>query len=171
MNLLLLIPWTTEEITFYINEAAKDVNIAPRNAPSCFFVLCFTVSVAPSINIPESSSHFMILIKSLISFLWYHLKWIKWILFLLLKPLSHVFYFILSKTDKVALFSKLVANLGNTSLVRGTAKSNKTFLSKSSNALPRNPPDWIILDSFPKFYIYWYIFREDISYFSFLFWC
>ena len=50
-----LIPFTTEEITGCTNEAAIGANKAPRNRPSCFFISCFTVSVTPSINTPESS--------------------------------------------------------------------------------------------------------------------
>ena len=43
-------------------------NRAPRNLPSCFFFIsCFTVSIYPSINTPESSNYFMILIISFIS--------------------------------------------------------------------------------------------------------
>ena len=55
---------TTAEITGCIIEAAKDANKAPRNY--CFFISCFTVSVTPSINTPESSD-FMILIMSFTS--------------------------------------------------------------------------------------------------------
>ena len=62
-----LIPFTTEQITGSTTEAAKGVNKAPRNLPSCFLILCFTVSVTPSINIPESSNDLMILMKSFIS--------------------------------------------------------------------------------------------------------
>ena len=61
------IPLTTEEITGCTNEVAKGANKAPRNPPSCFFISCFTVSVTPSINTPESSNDFMILIISFIS--------------------------------------------------------------------------------------------------------
>ena len=57
----------TEEITGCINEADKCANKAPRNLLSCFFVSCFTVSVNPSINTPECSSGFMMLIISFIS--------------------------------------------------------------------------------------------------------
>ena len=53
-----------EEAIGPINEAAEVAIIAPRNPPSCFYILCFTVSVAPSINKPESCSDFTILIMS-----------------------------------------------------------------------------------------------------------
>ena len=59
-----LIPFTTEEITGCINEAAKDASKTPRNLPPHFSILCFTVSVTPSINTPKSSHDFMILIIS-----------------------------------------------------------------------------------------------------------
>ena len=61
-----LIPFTTEEITGCTNQEAKDADKAPRNPPSCFFISCFTVSVTPSINTPESSNDFMIVIISFI---------------------------------------------------------------------------------------------------------
>ena len=62
-----LIPFTTEEITVCTNEAANAANKATRNPPSCFFISCFNVSVTPSINTPESSNYFMILIISFVS--------------------------------------------------------------------------------------------------------
>ena len=55
-------PFTTEEL-IGCNESAKGANKAPRNLPSCFFS-CFTVSAAPSINKPELSNDFIILIIS-----------------------------------------------------------------------------------------------------------
>ena len=56
------IRFTTEKITGYTNEAAKDTN---KEVHLC--VSCFTVSVTPSINTPKSSNDFMILIISFIS--------------------------------------------------------------------------------------------------------
>ena len=61
---LLLIPFTTEKITGYTNEAAKSSSKAQRNPPSYTFISCFTVSVTPSVNTPEASNDFMILIIS-----------------------------------------------------------------------------------------------------------
>ena len=46
----------SEEVISAINEASIGAMIAPRNAPS--FFSCFHVSVATSINRPESSSIF-----------------------------------------------------------------------------------------------------------------
>ena len=54
--------FTTEEIMGYTNEAGKSANKAPRNSPSCVFISSFTAPVTSSINTPESSSNFMILI-------------------------------------------------------------------------------------------------------------
>ena len=62
-----LIPFTTEEITGFTNEAVKGANRVPRSSSSCFFSLFFTFSVTPSINTPESSNDFLILIISFIS--------------------------------------------------------------------------------------------------------
>ena len=64
---LQLMHFTTEETTVCTNEVAKDANKAPGNSLSCFFILCFTGSVAQSINTPKSSNDFMILIISFIS--------------------------------------------------------------------------------------------------------
>ena len=51
---LTLITYTTEEITGCTDEAVKVANKAPRNLASCFFISCFTASVTPSFNKPES---------------------------------------------------------------------------------------------------------------------
>ena len=64
---------TTEEVTVCNKEAAKgpiekETNKASRNLPSYFFFISsFIVSVTPSINTPEPSNNFMILITSFIS--------------------------------------------------------------------------------------------------------
>ena len=67
MTLLPVIPSIPEEITGFITKAAKGANKAARNPPSRFFTSCFTASVTPSINTPESSKNFTILITSSIS--------------------------------------------------------------------------------------------------------
>ena len=59
--------FTTEEITGFTNEAAKVASKASRNRLSCFFASCFTFSVTPSIDTPESCNDFIILIISFIS--------------------------------------------------------------------------------------------------------
>ena len=43
---------------------ANGANKAPRNPPSCLCISCFTVSATLSINAPEHSNVFMILIIS-----------------------------------------------------------------------------------------------------------
>ena len=45
-------------------EAPKVPNNMPRNPPSCLFISCFAVSLAPSMKTPEFPSAFMILIMS-----------------------------------------------------------------------------------------------------------
>ena len=71
-----------------INEANINVIIALRNLPSCFFISCFTVSVAPSVNKPDFSSSYKILIISSIS----SFEINKVNPFLLLQLFSHLFF-------------------------------------------------------------------------------
>ena len=57
----------------FIKEEATDAVIgaiiAPRNPPCCFFISCFTISVAPLVNRPDISSDSTILkISSVSSF-------------------------------------------------------------------------------------------------------
>ena len=54
----------SEEVIDTINEVAIVYTIGGRNLPSCIFILCFTISVAPSIDRQESSSNFKILLIS-----------------------------------------------------------------------------------------------------------
>ena len=56
-----------EEAISAINEAAIGAIMAGRNLPSCFFIPCFTVLLAPSINRPGFSNDSTILIISSIS--------------------------------------------------------------------------------------------------------
>ena len=49
---LLVIPFTTKEVTGFTNEAAKGAIKTQRNPSSCYFISCLTVSVTPSINTP-----------------------------------------------------------------------------------------------------------------------
>ena len=56
-------------------------------------------------------------------------------------PFAIIFFFKFIFEDKVAL----VANLGKakeTAEVKGTSKSNNTFLPRLPNVLLRNPPDF-----------------------------
>ena len=84
-----LIPFTTEEITGCKNEAATSATKAQKNPSSYFFILCFTVSVTPSINIPESSKDFIILIISFIN----SFEINKIIFFLLSQLFFYLFFF------------------------------------------------------------------------------
>ena len=56
--------FTTEEIFGCTYEADKGATKVPRKPSSCFLISSFTVSVTPSIDTPESSNGFMILIIS-----------------------------------------------------------------------------------------------------------
>ena len=56
-----------EEAIDAINEEAIDAIIVSRNQSSCFFISCFTISVVPSIKIPDFPSDSMILLASSIS--------------------------------------------------------------------------------------------------------
>ena len=55
------------EARYAINEAVISAIMAGKNRSPCFFISCFTVSLAPSINRPEFSSDSTILIISSIS--------------------------------------------------------------------------------------------------------
>ena len=69
LNPLALTPFTTEEIIGCTIEVAKSANKASRN-PSFFFFFFFSyfsVSVNPSINTPNYSNDFIILIILFIS--------------------------------------------------------------------------------------------------------
>ena len=56
-----------EEIIGAINEAAIGATIALRDPPSCFFISCHTVLVAPWINRPDFSNDSTILTVSSVS--------------------------------------------------------------------------------------------------------
>ena len=104
---------TTEGITGYTNEAAKDANKAPINPASCFFISCFTVSVASSTSTTESSSDFMILI---IPFM-YSLEIKKVKLFPpLTAPFPLIFFFFSNLF--IVFVAKLLTNPGELSLAK-----------------------------------------------------
>ena len=130
---LLLIPFTTEEITGCTNEAAKGANKAPTNPPSCCFISCFTVSVTPSINTPEVSNDFMILIISVISsFEKNKLKHFP--------ALAALFPVIFLSNIIIAFEVRLLTNAGKLSLVKGIAMFVSTFFPKLPNQEPKDPP-------------------------------
>ena len=101
-----------EKVIDAINKTAIGAIIVPKNLPYCFLTSCFTVSVALSINRPESSSNIMIFIISSIS----SFELNKLYPFpALTAPCPVSFLSNLSNTDKVAL----VISLGSkTSLVK-----------------------------------------------------
>ena len=125
-----------EETIGAINEAPIDAIIVPKNPPSYFFDSCFTISVAPSINRPESSGHFTILIISSISS--YEMNNVNPFP-ALTAPYPLVFLSNLFNTGD----DPLVANSDKISFAKRTSRPNNAFLSKLliilPNALPRNP--------------------------------
>ena len=125
-----------------IIEAVVSAIIALRNSP--FFILCFTVSVAPSTNKPDFSSDstiFIISFKPSFEMNKGNPFAAVTALLVAIAPCTIVFLIDLSNTYKIAL----VANLGKTSLAKKTARSNNAFLSKLlitlPNVLSRNPRD------------------------------
>ena len=135
-----------EEAIGAINEAAKDVIIAPKDLPSCSFISCFTVSVPPSINKPDFFSDSTILIiLSISSQEMNKLNPIPTLTapapIVAIAPHPLIFLSNLPNTEEVALS----ANLGKTSLAKGAARSISAFFPKLSitlpNVLPRNLPD------------------------------
>ena len=104
--------FTTQEITGCINEAAKGANKTPRNLPS-FFVSCFTVSVTPSINTPESSNDFIVTAPFPLIFL------------------SNLFF---------TLEVKLLIDPGKLFLAKGIAMFVSAFFPKLPNQEPKDSP-------------------------------
>ena len=142
------VPFTNEEAASCfnentigaINEAAIGAIKTGRAPPSCFFISCSTVSVAPSINRPEYSSDFLILLISSLS----SIKIIKFNPFhALTAPRPLIFLSNLSNVEEIVS----VTNLGKTSLSEETARFISALLPNLSIVLPQNPPDLIILDN------------------------
>ena len=115
-------------------EAPKFPNNILRSLPFCLLILCFTVSLTPSINMRELSSDFMILIISSIS----SFQSTEVIPFpVLTKPFSCIFHWM---TPFIAEADVTVANAVKTLLAKGTI----TFINRPVNfpcKAPRNPPD------------------------------
>ena len=103
-----------------INEAAIGAIIAPTNPPYFFFISSFTVSVAPSINTPDFSNGSTILIISSI----YLFEMNNVNLFPALTTSCTLIFLSILFNAEIAF----VANLGNTSLAKGTARPNIAFL-------------------------------------------
>ena len=116
--------------------------MAPRNPLSCYFISCFTISVALSNNRSESSRELTILIKSSISS--FEMNKVN-LLPPLTTPCSFIVLLTLSNKDNVTLF----ANLSKTFLVKKIAKPNNAFFPNLPiplpKFLPKNPLDSIIL--------------------------
>ena len=139
LTALPFVPFSTEEITGCINEAAESTNKTPRNPPSCFFISCFSVSGTPSINTPESSNDFIILIISFISS--FKINKVTH-----LASLAAPFLLIFLSNLFIALEVKLLTNLGKLSLAKRIATFISVLFPKLANQEPKDPPDWIILD-------------------------
>ena len=134
-----LILFTTGEVTGCTNEAAEGAKNAQRNPPSCFFISCFTVSVNPSINTPESSNDLMVLIISFTSSFQINKS----------NPFSALttpFPLIFLSNLFIAFEVKLITNPSKLSLAKGIATFLSAFLRKLAKQKPNDPPDRIILD-------------------------
>ena len=111
-----------------------------------FFISCFTVSVTPSINTPESSNDFMIFIIPFIS----SFEISKGNSFPALTAPFPLFFsnlFIVSE-------DKLLTNPGKLSLAKGIAIFVSAFFPKLPNQVAKVSPDCISRYlNFTKFYI------------------
>ena len=113
-------------ITGCTNVEDKGANKPQKSPSSCFFVSRFTTSVTPSINIPESSNYFMILIIFFIS----SFKIIKLNRFL---TLTAPFPLILFSSLFIAFEVKLLTNPNKLSLSKGIAAFVSDFFPKLAN--------------------------------------
>ena len=104
-----------------------------------FFISWFTVSVTPSINIPEFSNKLIILIISFIS----SFEINKANLF---PALTVPFPLIFLSNLFIAIEVKLLTNPGKLPLAKGIAIFVSAFFPKLRNEKPKDPPDWMILD-------------------------
>ena len=99
-----------------------------------FFISCFTVSVTPSINTPESSNDFTILIISLISS--FEINKVN-----PFPALIALFPLISLANLFIAFEVKLLTNSSKLSLAKEIGTLVSAFFSKSPNQEPKNPPD------------------------------
>ena len=137
---LLHMSFTTEKITVCTNEAAKDANKAPRNPSSCcFFISSVTVSVTPSVNTPESSNDFIILIIPFISS--FEINKVN-----PFPALKTPFPLIFLSNLFIAFEVKLLTNPGKLSQTKGITIFVSSSFPKLANQEPKDPPDSIILD-------------------------
>ena len=117
---------TQEEIIGCTNKAAKFANKTPRNPLSYFFIVCFTVSVIPSIDTPKFSNDFMILIKSFTSS--FEIKEVN-----PFSALTTSFSLIFLSSLPIAFEVKLLTNPGKLSLSKGIAIFVSAFFPKLPN--------------------------------------
>ena len=104
-----------------------------------FFISWFTVSVIPSINIPEFSNKLIILIISFISS--FEINKVN-----LFPALTVPFPLIFLSNLFIAIEVKLLTNPGKLPLAKGIAIFVSASFLKLRNEKPKDPPDWMILD-------------------------
>ena len=112
----------------------KCASKAPRNLTSCFFISYYTVSVIPSINAPESSNDFVILIVSFIVSLFEINKVNPF------PPLTAPFPPIFLSNVFVTLEVKLLTNPCKLSLAKGIAIFLSVFFPKLPNQESKDLP-------------------------------
>ena len=122
LTTLPIIPFTTEEFTGCPNE---EIGLL-------FFISYFTVSVTLSMNMPESSKDFMILIISFISS--FEINKVN-----LFPDLRASFPLIFLSKLFIAFEAKLFNNPGELSLAKGIAFAS-AFLPKLANQEPKDSP-------------------------------
>ena len=128
-----LIPFTTEEVTGCTNEAVKDANKAGTKS-AFVFVLCYTVSVTPSINTFKSSNNFMILKTSFISS--FEINRVNPFL-----ALAASFPFVFLSNVFIALEVILLTNPGQLYLAREITPFISSLLPELSNQELKDPPN------------------------------
>ena len=99
-----------------------------------FFILCFTVSVTPSINTPESFNDFMTLIISFISS--FDINKVN-----LFPVLTAPFQLIFFSNLFIAFEVKFLTNPGKLSLAKGIVMFVIAFFPKLPNQDPKDPPN------------------------------
>ena len=129
-----LIFFTTEEITDCNTEKAKYGNKTPRNPRSCFFTLCFTVSVTLSIDTPKYFNDFMILILSFIPS--FEINKVN-----PFHALTAPFSLIFDSNLLIAFEVKLLTIPGKLFLTKGIATFVSAFFPKLDNQQQKDLPD------------------------------
>ena len=117
--------FSTEKIIGCTFEVAKGANKATRNPHFCFYISCFTALLTPSMNKPESSNDFMILIISFIS----SFEANKVNTF----PALTAFTFIFLSNLVITIEAKLLTSPGTLSLAKGRVIFVSVFFPKLPN--------------------------------------